>query len=212
MSHVDKILILKYRIPEKYHTKNSTNFIEYFWNISVCRDAVKKCPPCILYVHFEHRFSHYICYLLNNIRFCHNILQQQLTLLTGETTGQTDSRHLIYSQKISFYNIDRVQEETCILTLAYQTLVIRKSNFVLLVYRCKCESVMSWLSLFLVRVASNGTNMGIFKISFSTFWIGELNKPHISTFGANLTQFGYNPDFPVVSINLVNKGGDSRLI
>ena len=35
----------------------------------------------------------------------------------------------------------------------------------------------------------NGTNLGLFKISFSTFWLGELKKSRFVPFRASLTQF-----------------------
>ena len=48
------------------------------------------------------------------------------------------------------------------------------------------EPRMSSCDLIWVRLAQNGTNLGLFKISFSTFWLGEpkctetdLNKPQI---------------------------------
>ena len=43
-------------------------------------------------------------------------------------------------------------------------------------------------------MAPNGTNLGLFKISFSTFWLTDLEKSQIYPFGANLTHFGANLD------------------
>ena len=48
-----------------------------------------------------------------------------------------------------------------------------------------------------VGLAPNGTNPGLSKISFSTFWLAELLKlilksPIFVPFGANLPQFGPN--------------------
>ena len=47
-----------------------------------------------------------------------------------------------------------------------------------------------------VQMAKNGTNLGLFKISFSTLWLGEpnvpkliLKSPRFVAFGADLTQF-----------------------
>ena len=55
-----------------------------------------------------------------------------------------------------------------------------------------------------VRLASNGTNLGLFKISFSTFWLGEpqctetdLKQIRFVPFAANLAQLGANPGIPV---------------
>ena len=55
-----------------------------------------------------------------------------------------------------------------------------------------------------VRLAPNGTNLGLLKISSSTFWLGEpkctkanLNKgPRFVPFGANVTKFGANLENP----------------
>ena len=38
---------------------------------------------------------------------------------------------------------------------------------------------MSCLTKHLVRYATNGTNLGLFKISFSTFWLNDLKKSQI---------------------------------
>ena len=42
-----------------------------------------------------------------------------------------------------------------------------------------------------VRLVPNGTNLGLFKISFSTFWLGLLilKSSRFVSFGTNLTQF-----------------------
>ena len=57
------------------------------------------------------------------------------------------------------------------------------------------------------RLASNGTNLGLLKINFSTFWLGEpkctetyLKSPQFVPFGADQTQFGDNPDTPVFTL------------
>ena len=45
-----------------------------------------------------------------------------------------------------------------------------------------------------VRLAPNGTNLGLFKIRFSTFWLAELKSPRFVPLGTNTGQFGVNPD------------------
>ena len=51
---------------------------------------------------------------------------------------------------------------------------------------------MSGLATNWVRLASNGTNLALLKISFSTYWLAKLiwKSPRFVPFGANLTQFG----------------------
>ena len=54
-----------------------------------------------------------------------------------------------------------------------------------------------------VRLATNRTNLGLFKISFNTFWLGnpkwtetDLKESKISPICANLNHFDAKPDIP----------------
>jgi len=46
----------------------------------------------------------------------------------------------------------------------------------------------------------NGTMPGLFKNSFSTFWLSELKSPGFALFGDTLPQFGVTPNIPVVKL------------